>query len=81
MSALLRSPGYLRKHIGLQFEAVWSQHRRKVLAAAAVLAVFLLWRGMWYTARLFVNFKEDAAELGFLAASASTLMLAVVFVR
>lgn len=77
----MRAPGAIRKYVGLQFESVWGQHRSKIVAASALLFVLVLWRAMWYSARAFVSFSEGTAELGFLAASASSLALFVVFLR
>ncbi len=67
--ASAQQPGRVQQAVGLQAEAFWQNHRRKVQAAAAVGLVYLLWKTMFSVTSVFVNLSETMAELGFLVGS------------
>ncbi|KXZ46308.1 hypothetical protein GPECTOR_45g178 [Gonium pectorale] len=73
--------GRLSQAARLQLAAAWQSYGTAAYAAAAVTAVYLLWRFMYGMTSTFISVNEKLAEYGLMALSLALVLLGALYVR
>lgn len=76
-----RRPGTFQRVVSLQLDSFWQRHARKVYVLAGVFAAYALWRTMYGITSTFINLSETMAAGGFLALSASIVILGALYLK
>lgn len=76
-----RRPGAFQRVVSLQLDSFWQRHARKVYVVGGVFVAYALWRTMYGITSTFINLSETMAAGGFLALSASIVILGALYLH
>lgn len=68
-----------RKALSIHMESLWERHQKKIYGMGALMASYVVWRSMRFTASAFVNVSESLAVTGVTTLGASATLLAAVW--